>query len=120
MQMKFDVGLFVHILFERALRPDAFGYSSAEDGTRILRVSKRVEVSASASKLRRKEHGIGFGDVADGEEANALESRLGFGPHPPEPGDRKRSKPGFGVFYKKTASENGKPAGKPAEAQKVE
>ena len=98
MQMKFDVGLLAHILFERALRPDALGYSSAEDGTRILRVSKREEVSAGASKLRRKKHGIGFGDVADGEETNALESRLGLGPDAPEAGDRKRSKPGFGVF----------------------
>src|SRR6185437_16580629 len=100
MQMKFDVGLLVHILFERALRPDAFGYSSAEDGTRILRVSKRVEVRAGASKLRRKEHGIGFGDVADGEEANTLESRLGLGPDAPEPGNRERSKPGFGVLWR--------------------
>src|SRR5215470_13285154 len=95
MQMKFDVLFLAHVFFERPLGANTFGDSVSKDGTRILRVSERMEVKASASELCRKECGIGLGDVADGAEANAMEARFGFGSDAPQAGNGKRSKPPF-------------------------
>src|SRR5262245_41137996 len=95
MQMKFDVHFLAHVFFERPLAATTFGASVSKDGARILRVSERMEVKASASERGRKECGIGRGDVADGAEANAMEARFGCGCDAPQAGNGKRSKPPF-------------------------
>src|SRR4051794_9066157 len=97
MQVKFDIGLLAHILFECSLRPNAFGCSPSNDGPRIFRLGESVEVKAGASELRGKESRIGVGDLPDRVETNCLKARLGFRPDAPKAGYGKRSKPRFGV-----------------------